>query len=559
MDYQKILEEIKSKVDIVDIISEYVNLNKTGQNYKALCPFHSEKTPSFFVSPTKQIFHCFGCGKGGDVISFLMEYEKISFQEAISMLASRLGIELSISNTSSMTKDKFYKIYNITANFYVSKLKESDLVKKYLKNRGIDEKSIEKFKIGYAPKDKNSLYKHLKRCGFDENLIRLSRLINKEEDFFQDRIIIPITDPTGRIIAFGGRSLRDSTDIPKYINSPETPIFKKGDTIFGLYEAKQQIKQKGYAILMEGYLDVILSHQYGFSNSIAPLGTALTFQQLNKIKRFTNKILLSFDSDKAGLQAVERCMSSLFQAGFIIKVMVLPKGEDPASLLQKFDEKMFKIHLSKALTPVEFCLKFSDKKTLIEKVNEALLKISFIQNLLYREELLKELSEKTSLEELTLREELKKISKEQREKNFFSSNGKSLLLNEEEILLRIGIFYPEKLNFIFDKLDMEMIENLQLREIFLKLKDNFKKENFSINNFLNNLNETQKSLVSKLIITSEINEESIDQNLIDCIKKLKIRAIDKKIKEIGKSGDKEYLSKLIKEKIDILRLLNEGL
>ncbi len=559
MDYQKILEEIKSKVDIVDIISEYVNLNKTGQNYKALCPFHSEKTPSFFVSPTKQLFHCFGCGKGGDLISFLMEYEKISFQEAISMLASRVGIELSISTPSSLTKDKFYKIYDITANFYLSKLKESDLVKKYLKNRGIDEKSIEKFKIGYAPKDKNSLYKHLKSHGFDENLIRLSRLINKEEDFFQDRIMIPITDSTGRIIAFGGRSLEDSINIPKYINSPETPIFKKGDTIFGLYEAKQHIRQKGYAILMEGYLDVILSHQYGFSNSIAPLGTALTFQQLNKIKRFTNKILLSFDSDKAGIKAVERCMSLLLQAGFIIKIVVLPQGEDPASLLQKFGEKMFKIHISKALTPVEFYLKFSDKKTLIEKVNEALSQISFIRNLLYREELLKELSEKSSIEELTLREELKKISNKQREKNFFSSKGKSLLLNEEEILLIIGIFYPEKLDFIFHKIDMEMIENSQVREIFIKLKDNFRKENFSINNFLNNLNESQKSLVSKLIITSEINEESINQNLMDCIKKLKIKAIDKKIKEIGKSGDKEYLSKLIKEKRDILRFLNEGL
>lgn len=559
MDYQKLLEEIKNKLDIVDLISEYINLTKAGQNYRALCPFHNEKTPSFFISPSKQIFHCFGCGKGGDVVSFLMEYEKISFNEALSILASKVGIELQIKNQSSIPKDKLYKIYEITANFYSKQLRASERAKKYLKSRGVDSTSIEKFKIGYAPTEKNSLYNYLQKEGFDESLIRISRLINKSEDFFQDRIIIPITDSTGKVIAFGGRALESQSEIPKYINSPDTPIFKKGDTIFGLYQAKQYIKEKGYAILMEGYLDVILSHQYKFFNSIAPLGTALTFHQLNKIKRFTNKILLIFDGDEAGLQATDRSLTPLFQSGFMVKVVILPKGNDPASILQKYGEKFFKNQISKALSPVEFYLKIPNKNTLNEKINEALIRISFVKNLIYRDELLKELAEKSSINELTLREELKKVSQKKKDEKILHPSENSCLLNEEEIIIRIGLSYPEKLDFIFNKIEAEMIENSLLKDIFIKLKEDFKKEHFSIDNFLNKLTEKQKSLISKLIITSEISEDSIKQNLCDCIKKLRIKFIDKKIKEIGKTGDEQYLQKLIKEKKEILRFSNEGL
>lgn len=553
MDYQKILEEVKNKVDIVDLISEYINLNKTGQNYRALCPFHAEKTPSFFISPSKQIFHCFGCGKGGDVVSFLMEYEKISFNEALSILASKAGIELQLQTQSSVPKDKIYKIYEIASKFYSIKLKESDKAQKYLKNRGIERESIEVFKIGYAPSEKNSLYEYLKKEGFDERLIRISRLVNNFSDFFQDRIIIPITDLTGKTIAFGGRSIDSHSDVPKYINSPDSPIFKKGDTIFGLFQAKQHIKEKGYAILMEGYLDVILSHQYGFMNAIAPLGTALTSEQLNKIKRFTNKMLLIFDGDEAGIKATDRSLSPLFQAGFMVKIVSLPKGHDPASILQKYGDKQFKSYISKALTPVEFYLHILNKKTLNERVYEILTKISHIRNLIYRDELIKELSEKTSMNELTLREELKNIIQNRKKEGIWARKENARLLNEEEIILRICLSFPDKLAFIFEEVPVEMFGNPVLREIYSRLKEKFKEDSFSIGSFLNNLTEEQKALISKLIITSEISEDSMIQSLTDCIKKIKIKFIDKKIKEIGKSGDEKYLQRLIKEKNEILR------
>lgn len=559
MDYQKILEEIKSKVDIVDFIAEYINLTKTGQNYRALCPFHSEKTPSFFISPSKQIFHCFGCGKGGDVVSFLIEYEKISFPEALSILASKAGIEFQIKSESSVSKDKIYKIYEIASKFYSIKLEESDRAQRYLKNRGIDTKSMEIFMIGYAPSEKNLLYNYLQKEGFDEKLIRISRLANNFTDFFQDRIMIPITDLTGKVIAFGGRLLDSKDEIPKYINSPDTPIFKKGDAIFGLWQAKQHIKEKGYAILMEGYMDVILSHQYGFRNSIAPLGTALTFEQLNKIKRFTNKILLIFDGDEAGIQATDRSLSPLFQAGFIVKVVNLPKGHDPASILQKYGEKQFKNYISRALTPVEFYLNIPNKKTLNEKVYEILTKISYIKNLIYRDELIRELSEKTSINELTFREELKNIFQKGKKEKISTQKARSSLLNEEEIILRICLSFPDKLLSIFEKVEIEIIENPLIREIYTKLRENFKKESFTIDKFINNLTEEQKSLISKLIMTSEINEDSITQSLSDCIRKLKIKFIDRKIKEIGKFSDEKYLQRLIQEKKEILRYCNEGL
>lgn len=553
MDYQKILEEIKNRLDIVEVISEYVNLTKTGQNYKALCPFHNEKTPSFFVSPSKQIFHCFGCGKGGDILSFLMEYEKISFSEAISLLASKAGIEIKLKSQVNIPKDKLYQIYYSAAEFYSENLKTSQKAMTYLKERGINSETTEIFRIGYAPNQRDGLYQYLKQKGFEESLIKISRLINNSSDFFIDRLIIPIIDLTGKVLAFGGRLLEEKTELPKYINSSDTPIFKKGETVFGLYQARQFIKEKGYAILVEGYMDVILCHQHGIRNTIAPLGTALTQEQLNKIKKFTNKILIIFDGDEAGIQAVERNLSILFQKEFIVKIVLLSPGDDPASILQKYGEKPFKNFVSKALSPVEFYLKAYSKKNLNDITYDCLKKICYVKNLIYRDELIKELSEKTSIQELTLREELRKICKSgQKEKSLaFKDNVK--FLNEEETLLRVAICFPHKLPIIFAQIDNDKIENKTVKEIFTKLKEIFDRENFSLSNLLNLLNEEQKTLISRLIITSEITEDSITQILNDCIKKIKIKFIDKKIKEISKSGDEKYLQRLIKERKEILK------
>jgi len=565
MDYQKILEEIKNRLDIVDVISEYIDLNKTGQNYKSLCPFHSEKTPSFFVSPSKQIFHCFGCGKGGDIVTFVMEYEKVSFIEALSILAKKAGLEFEpFKKTMSHTsKEKLYEIYDNATYFYMEQLKNSEKAKQYLKNRGISEETIEIFKIGYAPQERNSLYNFLKEKNFDESLINSSGLVSNSYDFFRNRIIIPIHDLTGRVIGFGGRLIDSTSELPKYINSPDTPIFKKGENLFGLWHAKQYIREKGYVIVVEGYIDVILCHQYGFKNVVAPLGTALTQEQLektkrifNNLKKITNKILLIFDGDEAGVTAAQRSLLPLFYGGFITKIVLLPEGEDPASFLQKYGEKALKNYIAKALSPVDLIIKTYPQKKLKEGIHNFLHTLSYLKDLIYRDELLKELSEKTGINEMTLRDELKqiissKISKKERV-NIKEYSGSK----EEEILLRIVLSYPEKVNYILEKINIEDFEVPLIKKIFLKIEELQKSGQLYLNKLLNFLDEEEKAFISKLIMTSEIDEDSVMQNMKDCIKSLALKSIDKKIKEVAKLGDEKKLNELIKIRKNIIKNYN---
>jgi len=562
MDYQKILEEIKHRLDIVELISEYIDLKKTGQNYKSLCPFHSEKTPSFFVNPSKQIFHCFGCGKGGDIVTFVMEYEKVSFLEAISILAQKTGLEFEPvkKSVSHISKERLYAIYESATRYYMEQLNNSENARQYLTKRGIHQKTIEIFQIGYAPAEKNSLYNFLKEKNFDDILINSSRLVSNSYDFFRNRIIIPIHDLTGRVIGFGGRLIDSSSELPKYINSPDTPIFKKGENLFGLWHSKQHIREKGYVIVVEGYMDVILCHQYGFKNVVAPLGTALTQEQLektkrilNNLKKFTNKILLIFDGDEAGVHAAQKSLLPLFYGGFVAKIVLLPEKEDPASFLQKYGDKAFKNYISKALSPIDLIIKTYPKNKLNEGIHSFLNTLSYLKDLIYRDELLKELSEKTGINEKTLRDELKQIV---HNKNFKKEkiNIKNYLVSkEEEILLRIALSYPEKINYILQKINIEDFEVTIIRNIFSKIEELQKHGQFSLNKLLNIIDEEEKTFISKLIMTSEIDEELIIQNMNDCIKSLALKSIDKKIKKIAKSGDEKTLQELIRMKKNIIK------
>lgn len=565
MDYQKILEEIKQRLDIVELISEYIDLKKTGQNYKSLCPFHSEKTPSFFVNPSKQIFHCFGCGKGGDIVTFVMEYEKVNFIEAISILARKAGLEFEPikKSVSPISKEKLYEIYEHATYYYIEQLNLSEKAKQYLKKRGIDQKTIEIFKIGYAPSERNFLYSFLKEKGFDDILINSSGLVSNSNDFFRNRIIIPIHDLTGRVIGFGGRLIDSAPDIPKYINSPDTPIFKKGENLFGLWYSKQYIREKGYVIVVEGYMDVILCHQYGFKNVVAPLGTALTQEQLEKTKRilnnlknFTNKILLIFDGDEAGVYAAQRSLLPIFYGGFIAKIVLLPEKEDPASFLQKYGDKAFKNYISKAMSPVDLIIRIYPKNKLNEGIHSFLNTLSYLKDLIYRDELLKELSEKTGINEKTLRDELRQIVHNRNFKREKINIKNYSVSKEEEILLRIVLSYPEKINYILQKINIEDFEVITIRNIFSKIEELQKNDQFSLNKLLNIIDEEEKAFISKLIMTSEIDEDLIIQNMNDCIKSLALKSIDRKIKKIAKSGDEKTLHELIKKKKDIIKTYN---
>lgn len=560
MDYQRILEEIKERIDIIDFISEYVDLKKTGQNFRALCPFHSEKTPSFFVNPSKKIFHCFGCGKGGDIITFLMEYENIDFQEAIEILSRRAGLEFESSKNkkkNEISKENFYEIYRLAANYYNELLKKSEKAKKYLQIRGITDRTAELFQLGYASSEKEGLYNYLKSKNINENLIKKSGLISHNYDFFRDRIIIPIHDVTGKIIGFGGRLIETINDLPKYINSPDTTIFKKGENIFGLWQAKNYIKEKNYVIMVEGYIDVILCNQYGFKNTVAPLGTALTLEQLKRIKRFTNRLLFVFDGDEAGLTAVERSLSLAFQSGFIVKIVLLGKNEDPASILQKEGERSLKNYILNAVSPVELFIRIKKRKTLTERIHDFLNILSNLNDFIYRDQLLKELSDKSNISEVTLRDELNKIIPNKVISKGKEDFNKPLIFNEEEILLRVVLSYPEKIKYIIENLNIEDLESSLVRNLLLKIKKLYEFSDFSLDKFLNHLDETEKKFISKLIVSFEIEDNSIEQYMNDCIKRLTIKSVDKKIKETAKTGDEKILNELIQIKKNILKAKHE--
>ena len=336
------IEELRSRANIVDVIGNYVSLKKRGANYFGLCPFHGEKTPSFSVAPGKQIFYCFGCGKGGDVLKFLMEYENISFQEAVQRLASELNVplpELSDTGPGRAERDRRMRLLELNrdaAVFFYAALRSDGGAPglSYLKKRGIRGETIVHWGLGYADQRRDSLYRYLKGKGYEDALLRDSGLFRFSErgvsDRFFQRVIFPILDVNMRVIGFGGRVIGEGE--PKYLNSPETELFDKSRNLFGLNFAKRSRQKQ--MILCEGYMDVISMHQAGFSNAVASLGTSLTERQAALLKRYVSELVLSYDSDNAGVKAAKRAIPILREAGVEPKLLDLRPCKDPDELIR---------------------------------------------------------------------------------------------------------------------------------------------------------------------------------------------------------------------------------
>ncbi len=348
---QRFIEDIQSRTDIAEVIAGYIPLKKTGRNFKALCPFHGEKTPSFIVSPQKQIFHCFGCGEGGGVIQFVMLYEKVSFVEAVEILASRLGLEIPRQSKSPQDhlKKSLYGAVGEAAEFFSSMIRrsnESSGVRAYLESRAITDEAIEKFKIGYAPYRQPSLIEHMRRKGYRIDLLEKASLVTSRRDsgyidMFRGRIMFPITDPRGRVLGFGGRLMGKKEHAPKYINSLENVIYRKRNQLYGLVHAKEEISRKDEVIVVEGYLDMIIPYMAGIRNIVASLGTALTEEQIRLLKRYTQNMTLVFDSDNAGQKASLRALDVFLENGVNVKIVALPGGFDPDSLVRARGKEAF--------------------------------------------------------------------------------------------------------------------------------------------------------------------------------------------------------------------------
>jgi DNA primase len=560
-------EEIKNKLDIVDVISSYVRLQKVGSNYRALCPFHSEKKPSFFVSPRLQIFKCFGCGKAGDIFKFVMEIEKVDFKEALKILAEKAGVELPKEKEEVGERARLYKVCEIATKFFERQL-ESKIGKRvieYLLGRKINFESIRKWRLGWAPNTKNSLIDFLKAKGFSiEEIEKVGLCFKKENgeilDFFRGRIIFPIFDLNSRVVGFAGR-IFEKEEGPKYINSRNTLLYDKSRTIYGLDKAKKEIKNKDFCLIMEGYTDVILAHQEGFENSVSVSGTSLSNSHLQILKRFTSNLFLCFDADFAGDQATKRGIDLALQNDFQVKIVILEEGKDPADIISEKKEN-FEKAIKDAISVMEFYLKSFlsqyDKNSLEGKKEIArrfLREVKKLSNEIEKEFWVDNLSKEISVSKESLLKELDKIKieeeffgEEKEEIKFKTEKSRKEIL--EERLLTLILKFPQNLVLIEDE-KMEYFLP-QTKEVIRNLK-----ENLEFNP--KDLSEKAKEFFFEASLKSEILEENLEKEEVTkeinfCLKEIakiyikdKLNEISEKIKEAEKNNDEKKLKDFLIE------------
>ena len=350
---KKTINDIVETARIEDVVGDYVNLKKRGANMLGLCPFHNEKTPSFTVSPAKNIYKCFGCGKGGDPVNFIMEHESVSYPESLKYLAEKYGIEIEETQTSQAHKEEQQKLDSLhvlnqfARDYYHDSLLNTDIGKSvglsYLKKRGFTDESIEKFGLGYAPKDKDAFTQAAKRKGYKGQQLKKLGLTSKyDSDFFRDRVMFAIHSVSGKVIGFGGRIMSKNVKAPKYVNTPETEVYNKSKVLYGAYFAKRAIRKVDECILVEGYTDVVSLHQGGIENVVASSGTSLTVDQIRLVKRYTQNMKILYDGDAAGVKAALRGLDLVLEQDMNVKVVMLPEGEDPDSYLQSVGSDAFK-------------------------------------------------------------------------------------------------------------------------------------------------------------------------------------------------------------------------
>jgi len=558
----ELLEEIRSRCDIVDIISEYVSLKPAGKGFKALCPFHEEKTPSFMVSPEKQLFHCFGCGEGGNVFNFVMKFEKVDFFEAVKMLAKKAGVTLPTDekkeNFLYRQKERLYKLNSLVVNYYRECLFRTLRGKKiidYLKKREINDKTIEQYRLGYAPPEWDVLTNFLKKKGYSyEELIKAgltkrSKTEDKFLDYFRDRIIFPIFNVQGKIVGFGGRVLDDS--LPKYINSPETLIYNKGSNLYSLNFAKEDIRKKNSVIIVEGYTDILIVQQYGFNNGVASLGTALTIKQVELIKRFTDNVLIAYDADSAGNIATLRSLDLLIKAGLEVKVIVLPQKYDPADFLTKRGNKAFQSLIDSSLSLMDYKLKLLYAKyssnTIEGKVNifkEILPTLGVIDNEVELRAQIKKISEELKLSEEAILIELQKYKKGTKDftYNFIKPDSELGNVIAEKILIGCMLEDKEIAQKVLKSLQVEDFTVLLHREIVSAierlLKDDKEINSQKVIDYLND--DKAANIISSILMEEAITfDEKVISGYINTINNFKLVQEKKNLEKKAKMLDEK--------------------
>ena len=583
----EIIEEVRQNNDIVDIISQYVHLTRKGRNYFGLCPFHNEKSPSFSVSPDRQIFHCFGCGVGGNVYTFLMKIEGITFREALEQLAERANIQLPTLENSADTareelKAKVYKVNEFTAEFYHQNLYKpvAKIAQEYVKKRRMNTETLEAYKIGYSGKF-DELYKALKAQGFGEKEILESGLVNKNDngtyiDRYRNRLMFPICDVRGKVIAFGGRVLDDSK--PKYINSPENIVYSKGRHLFGLNVAKKDSTKK--ILIVEGYMDVISLHQRGVTNVVGALGTALTEQQGWLLRKTTEQVILGFDADGAGQTAIVRSMEILQKMGCDMRVLQIEGAKDPDEFIVKFGEGRFKLAIDNAISLVEFKVKNLVKDFNLEStgdkikfLNEIAKILSKIENTMEREIYIEKIAKGYNISKEAIYAEVnkliyagvkeeKKLQNQNKEIHHIQREQKDKEIIDEDLKRRedtiIALLLDSNTN-VFKKIKKhikpEEFKDETNRKIAEKLYTELDKSEANINKLIDTFDEETQNHIT-MVMATDYEIENIDKAVDDILSKYDREKLDNRKQEILKQleieQNNEKKSQLGKELSDII-------
>ncbi|RLC38133.1 MAG: DNA primase [Candidatus Nealsonbacteria bacterium] len=573
------IQEIKDRLDIVEVVGSYIKLQKTGQNYRALCPFHSEKKPSFFVSPARQIFKCFGCGASGDIFKFIMLIEGVEFGDALRILARRAGVELKPYRPELKTKrSRMYEICELSCRFFEKQLEESSVgkrAKEYLLKRGVTEESIKKWRLGYAPNTWQGLSDFLVGKGYKRGeVVEAGLAIESEKsqmpyDRFRGRIIFPIFDLNSQVVGFAGRvfeKVQNEEEIAKYINIPNTLLYDKSRVLYGLNFAKMKIREKDACILTEGYMDVILAHQAGFENTVATSGTALTPYQLKILKRYTNNLLTAFDMDVAGDMATKRGIDLAQKEDFNVKVITMPKESDPADIIAQ-NPKTWASLINKAKEIMNFyfesALSAFDKESPEGKKEIAKLllpKIKVISNKILQSHWIQKLAEALKVSQEAIAEELKKIIPKSEEISPEPQVSPPAPKTRKEILEEkvVSLIFnsPQCLNYL-EKEDLEVFSP-QIKTILTCFKKEMPTNSQAIDKLIKKLekeSEEMKNLLLTLSLRAEIEKEpEPEKEMRICLKSLKEIATQNALNQLSKeiqiaevAGDEKKVKNLIQK------------
>ena len=585
---QETINAVQNSADIVSIIGEYTKLERRGSDWWGCCPFHNEKTASFHVEPDKKFYYCFGCHAGGDVIKFIMEQEKVSYSDAIVTLAKRTGIEIKYTNGTPEKEnpqlkiiEQYTELYERTASMFHYFLLETPQGKsalEYITSRGISLETIKKFKLGFAPIDRKWLKNFLLKKNFSNEFLLNSGLFSKKYSdvaFFSNRLMFPIFNRRGQVVALGGRQLSNDPNSPKYLNSGDLIQYKKGETLYAFNFAKKAIREAKKVIFCEGYMDCIAYHQCGIEYAVAPLGTALTEMQIKIIRPFVEEVLLSFDSDGAGQKATMRAILMLRKENITVRIIQLTGGKDPAEIMQKLGPQVLTNQVSNAILDSDFLLSRLGAEFPIDtpegKTKASLVYFSYVDALqsdIQKESCLEQLCQAFNLKPEAVKRDFRNRNQARERLNsrqpLQSNQHKELKIDAELRSILVIIANLDKYKAVRTELLEYEFENLSASQLFNILEECFKNETLSLTSILNHCNEPElTNLITKVISLGEFKENNEDA-IQDSIQMLKRRNLERKRDDImsrirkfnvNTSHDQKELEKLLEEKMELDRKL----